>query len=782
MNIKPIVLASTFAISLSSMAQVAHFDMSLTEGKITESCSGKQSLVNSQLKAFTVEGISGEALRFDGYSNFVKASIPVAQLSAEELTISVMLAPETYPMMNTAEAENTPTYGLICGNLDETAKTGFAFELSSQGNVRFRYGAANGFPYTVKSNATLERGRWSRLTAVLSKSANKSYLYLNGEQIGSSSMSGIKTGSETFLIGKDSKELKGFGAHINTFCGLIDDIAIYNEAFTADKVSALGSSFTSLPDFRYPESRYSEGVAALWRPQFHGMPSGGWTNESHGLTYSDGKYHVFFQKNANGPYMARLHWGHISSDNLCKWTEEPIAFGPSETYDIKGCWSGCVFEDGALTNGNIGALYTAVDNAKATICQATSVDNTLQDWTKATKNPLINGRPQGLSDDFRDPYFFTVGGQKYIIVGTSKNNLGACTLHKYNNGTWSNDGTIFFQGTSSHQHGTFWEMPNITDMGNGKWLFTCTPLNTGSGVRTLYWIGSINAEGKFVAENMTPQYLEMGGISKDGYGLLSPSIYQRDGKTIMLGIVPDKLPTEKNLEIGWAHNYSLPREIRLSDDGKSLWQKPCSELAAMRSTTQIAYDDNLQGAVSLSPVSGRQVELLGEFTVGNAAFGFNFLKTGSQKVALTYTPANNQLVLDLTALQRQVNDGVYGGVYKVTLPERPAVGEKLKLHVFFDGSIADIFVADKWAFSVRVFPTDVNAVEAEAFADGTTAASVKAWVLDADAETASIERIEDNCSGTVEGCYNLAGQKIALSDTNAVPMVYINNGKKYVSR
>lgn len=780
------ILASLAFLAMQSHAQVAHFDMSLDGGKITEGVASKQFAVNSQLPACTVKGLEGDALLFDGWSNYISAQLP-STISYDEFTFTILLAPQSYPMMRLDVAEDTPTFGTICGNLSADGKSGFALKLSSQGDLQLAYGSAysNGYATSLKGNKRLPRGKWSRLTFVISKSGNTSTLYLNGENIASakSNRYGIKPSTESFMIGKDQQSITAYGLsnlNINTYVGLIDDIALYDRAFTADEVAALPDNGSrSLPDFNFPAERYAQGNAALWRPQFHGMPSGGWTNESHGLTYSDGRYHVFFQKNANGPYMSRLHWGHISSDNLCSWIEEPIAFGPDESYDIKGCWSGCVFEDGAITGGKTGALYTAVDNAKATICQATATDQTLKEWSKAAANPLVNGRPQGLSDDFRDPYFFTAGGQKYIIVGTSKNNLGACTLHKYNNGTWSNDGTIFFQATSASQHGTFWEMPNVTDMGNGKWLFTCTPLGTGSGVRTLYWIGTIGADGKFVAEDMTPQYLEVSGISRDGYGLLSPSIYQRDGRTILLGIVPDKLPTDKNLEIGWAHNYSLPREVRLSDDGKSLWQKPCPELEAMRSSAQFSYADNLQGAMSLSPVSGCQIEMLGEFTVGDAAFGFNFLKSGDQKASLTYNPASNQLSLDITSLQRQVNDGVYGGVYKVTLPERPATGDKLKLQVYLDGSIADIFIADKWAFSVRLFPTDANAVEAEVFADGTTAASVKAWVLDAKGDAAAIESVRTDAG--IEGnggCYNLLGQHVSASTSGVI----INNGRKYVNR
>ena len=124
------------------------------------------------------------------------------------------------------------------------------------------------------------------------------------------------------------------------------------------------------------------------------------------MAYADGRYHLFFQKNANGPYMARLHWGHISSENLYEWREEKIALAPGASYDIKGCWSGCVFSDTQITGGRPNILYTAVDYGRASIAQAMPDGNDLLNWTKSSRNPIIPGRPDGLSDDFRDPYFF----------------------------------------------------------------------------------------------------------------------------------------------------------------------------------------------------------------------------------------------------------------------------------------------------------------------------------------------------------------------------------------
>jgi len=749
-----LVSASTVGINAQQMA--AHFDMSLTaDAKIVETVSNNSYAVMSQLPACSVNGLDGNALRFDGYSNYVKAGLPTSTFSTEALTINAVLAAESYPMMQLDVAETTPTFATVYGNLD--GKKGFALELSSQGDLKFSFGSsyANGFLFSFNGNTKLPRGKWNLVTVVLDKANNAAKMYLNGAEIGSGRMSRSEIVHSTtdFYIGKNETDLKAGPFLINTFCGLIDDIAIYNGAMTAEQVAAMVPANAAIPDFNYPASRYE---ASLWRPLFHGMPSGGWTNECHGMTYSNGKYHVFFQKNANGPYMSRLHWGHITSENLYSWREEPIAIAPGESYDIKGCWSGCVYDNGGVPT----IIYTAVDNARAVIVQANPVDASLIDWNK--QGIIINGRPSGLSDDFRDPYHFTANGQQYIIVGTSKNGVGACTLHKLNGGNWTNDGAIFFQGGNANQHGTFWEMPNITDMGNGKWLFTCTPLGMGSGVRTLCWVGTIDSDGKFIPDGNGLQYLEMGGISRDGYGLLSPTIYQKDGKTLLLGIVPDKLPSYTNFGMGWAHNYSLPREISITADG-SLVQKPYSGLTGMRSATSVSRNLNLNGTESLNPVSGRQIELLGEFTVNSGTMGFNFLKSGNRKASLTYDAASGTLTLDLTTLSRTVNDGnVYNGVYSAALPKKVAAGEKLKLHVFVDGSIVDIFVNDTWAYSVRVFSNDATQIEAEAFATADTPARINAWVLDP-----TFTAIMGDVNGDGE---------VNISDVNAVIDLILSGG------
>jgi len=95
-----LMMTGLLACCVGSAAQTAaaHFDMSLDDnGNLVENISGQAYPVSSQLPACTVEGLDGAALRFDGYSSYVKAGLPVSSLSKETLTVSITLAATCWP-------------------------------------------------------------------------------------------------------------------------------------------------------------------------------------------------------------------------------------------------------------------------------------------------------------------------------------------------------------------------------------------------------------------------------------------------------------------------------------------------------------------------------------------------------------------------------------------------------------------------------------------------------------------------------------------------------------
>ena len=775
------ILLSAALLAAGSSAQatqLAYFPMEISQGQVTETVSGTKAVINAATIAESVKGIKGKALRLDGYSTFAQCQLNLGELTT--FTFSVWCAMETWPIIE-HDVQNDTDVACICGDYDADAKTGCGFFVNRTGKLSFRF-YSQGWPNAVNASEVLPLYKWNNLVAV-GDGANVSF-YLNGALVGSSKCKSIDLSGD-FFIGKDADERKFDLFFTNTVNGIIDEIEILDTATDLATIqswqTAEQPSLTSVSDDKYADD--------MMRPRLHAMPTRNWTNETHGLTYYNGEYHLFFQKNANGPYMSRLQWGHLVSSDLCEWQEMPIALGSDKWFDLKGCWSGCVFTDNDITGGKPNIIYTGVDYARAMISQAWPNDDNLLSWTK-NSSPIINGKPSGLSDDFRDPYFFRNGDDAYIIVGTSKDGLGACTLHKYNPSakSWSNDGSIFFKAESVAGQGSFWEMPNVTNMGDCM-LFTTTPQGSNTGVKALYWTGSINADGTFnPSSTATP--VELPGFAKDGYGLLSPTIMQAEGKTIALGIVPDKLSSDKNYDLGWAHAYSMPREWSISADGK-LSQKPYSGLEKLRNTdSSIALTKTLSGAEELGSMNNRQIEVIGEFTIADAEFGFTFYKNGSKGAKLFYSPSTGKLTLDMQSLERVSNDnGVFNGLYESALPVTPAKGSVMKLHVFVDHSIMDIFVNDTWASSVRLFPTDANANCFDVFSNGgNTDATIQAWALKA-SESGIYNVFADDASGDMPeyvNVYNASGMLLRNNAhrthaTDGLPSgLYIVGNKKVI--
>lgn len=729
----------TFVLSLSigtitASTPVLSLPMEMDEdAQVKETVKNKSFTVRGK-HADNVEGVVGKALRLDGYSSFVQ--IPMSNYQSQignQFTVSFWTICQTYPMMVMDVADNQESAIISC--LDDTNKKGFAFILYSQGKYGFSC-YINGEKKTLSPAALFPKQQWVHLAATVDAVSGAIAFYQNGQQVASAYAKGtVNTASSNLYIGKSTVDTKSGQFYLNTYNGAIDELNIYNEALTAEEVNSQftphNSQFTIINSLNIPASHWN---ADITRPRHHAMPASNWMNESHGMTYANGKYHLFFQKNGNGPYMSRLHWGHVSSEDLCNWTEEPIAIAPDKAYDLKGCWSGCVFTDQSITHGEPWILYTGVNNARASISIATPVDDALTVWNKAATNPVISGTPEGYSADFRDPYFFRNGENAYCIVGTSRNGVASTSLHRYNTTTKVFDytGVPFFTGSNISQCGTFFEMPNITPMGDNRWLFTATPLGTTLGVRTIYYVGTINEDGTFATTQSAPKTVELPALARDGYGLLSPTICQIDGKTIALGIVPDKLSSSQNFNAGWAHTLSLPREWSIDAQGE-LVQKPYTGLQALRSETAISLDaQTIHGDLSLNPVSGFEVEVEAAFTVGADPFGIKILQSDNGTACkVFFNPQTNQFTIDCSSIARKANDeGVFNGVYSSGLPASVGEGQTMKIHLFFDHSVLDVFINDRWATSVRVFPTSSSATGVSVFADGEAELqSVSAWTM-----------------------------------------------------
>lgn len=63
-------------------------------------------------------------------------------------------------------------------------------------------------------------------------------------------------------------------------------------------------------------------------PRFHPRPAQGWIGGPADLSFLDGRYHVVFQFNPDSALPHPTCWGHLSSPDLLRWEEHPVALRP----------------------------------------------------------------------------------------------------------------------------------------------------------------------------------------------------------------------------------------------------------------------------------------------------------------------------------------------------------------------------------------------------------------------------------------------------------------------
>ena len=144
-----------------------------------------------------------------------------ASLSSSALTISVWLNPSDWYGVN---REWLP---IVC-KADYTYTEGsYRFQIQNCGTV-IQYGLFG----TVTATGGIELGKWQQVVATLDE--NRLSIYLNGKLVGVDENPGsIGMLSDTLEIGRDKV------GGMEYFCGLMDDLRIYNRALSAAEVKSL---------------------------------------------------------------------------------------------------------------------------------------------------------------------------------------------------------------------------------------------------------------------------------------------------------------------------------------------------------------------------------------------------------------------------------------------------------------------------------------------------------------------------------------------------------------
>jgi sucrose-6-phosphate hydrolase SacC (GH32 family) len=432
------------------------------------------------------------------------------------------------------------------------------------------------------------------------------------------------------------------------------------------------------------------------------MPNTSWTNEPYGLIHYNNKYHLFFQKNPNGPYLYFMHWGHLSSPDLVNWTEEKIPIRPDPGFDDFGVWSGATIKD---ADGVPIIYYTGVNGHKAGIGMATPVDDSLIVWNKAQNNPLIPNPPASFQhQDFRDPYLWQIGDTYYMIVGSGLSDNRGGILFTYKSTdmvNWTSISPLYYSSNTAAS-GTFWEMPSFIQLTNNTWMLQITPIFPGQRARVLYWLGEFINE-KFVPFSEDPKPFEL--IPEN---MLAPAFgYDEQNSPTYIGIVPEDRDVSDQIKAGWRHTFSLPRELRMLED-TTIGHIPHRNLCRLRGEHTAITERviNPGSAFNLSELDGNQIELKFAIKADSASkFSIQLFKheDAVEFTSLSFDLEKNTITLDkrystLSNASKNMKRADYVFDYNDTI----------HVNIFLDHSVLEVFVDQLTVFSTRVYPSRVE--------------------------------------------------------------------------
>jgi len=435
------------------------------------------------------------------------------------------------------------------------------------------------------------------------------------------------------------------------------------------------------------------------RPRYHFLPPANWMNDPNGLMQFEGNYHLFYQHNPKGPFAADMHWGHAESRDLVHWRHLPIALAPTPGGpDKEGCWSGC----GVIANGVPTLVYTGVHPEVQ--CIATGSQDMLT-WRKYERNPVIGAPPEGLEVmGFRDPCVWREGDTWYMVLGSGIKGVGGTALlyRSANLRDWEYVHPICVGDKS--QSGEMWECPNFFPLGD-KHVLLASVLGT-----VLYFVGTWS-DFKF-----TPQ---LQGDTDFGGSFYAAQVFpDARGRRIMFGWLRENRSDAAQREAGWSGVMSLPRIVYLRKDG-DLGIKPAPEVEMLRGEhyRRASFEVSAQSPQMIAEAGGDCVEIMVEADLGEAdEFGVKVRCSpdGQEETLIVYSAAGKRLAVnrERSSSSAEVARDVRGG------PLELAEGEPLRLRIFLDRSVLEVFANERACLTSRIYPTRADSLGVGLFAVG----------------------------------------------------------------
>lgn len=424
---------------------------------------------------------------------------------------------------------------------------------------------------------------------------------------------------------------------------------------------------------------YSNNDNNIWRNKNHIEMPFGLVNDPNGLSYFNGKYHIFYQWNPFGCEHKTKHWALVKTTDFVNFTKPEIILKPEDWFDKNGCYSGGAYvKDDILKLFYTGNVKNEKDERESYQC----IVDYNKDGSFEKRGPIIPKQPDGYTAHFRDPMIFVNEGIYYMVLGVQRENLtGAALIYKSDDiEKWELVGEL---ETDMKEFGYMWECPNIIKVNDDKYAFLFSPqgleaeeFKNQNIYQSGYVIGNLDFKVPQLKNHSEFKEIDM------GFDFYAPQVFTHNDKNIMIGWVgmPDKdseYPSGENG--GWMFPLTLPRVLEYKDN--VLYQKPLKEVENLREKQIVSVKDLDINEYSLD-LDSRNIEIDLELLLEESTFiDFKFVFR-DEYINLTYNKENGVCIIDRNNMKLGGK-----GIRKFKLN----VDKTLKLHMFIDNSVMEIY-------------------------------------------------------------------------------------------
>jgi len=440
-----------------------------------------------------------------------------------------------------------------------------------------------------------------------------------------------------------------------------------------------------------------------YRPVYHFViPEGfGMPFDPNGAIFWKGRYHLFYIFQDERGH----NWGHVSSTDLVHWRHHPTELAG-------GMFSGNCFinKDGVPT-------MCFHDEQRENNTMAVALDDELNEWKKlALITPkTTEGDKYHERYDSWDPFGWLEGDTYYAIFGGKMPGIAKCRSLE---GAWEYVGDLFAHGIKGVSLNEDVSCADLFKIGD-KYMLLC--ISHRMGCR--YYLG------QWKDEQFYPEFHEqMSWVDNDYFA--PESLLDDKGRRIMWAWIFDKRQDDTIEASGWSGTMSLPRVLWLAEDGM-LRMKPPEELEMLRYNEQRRAGLTVKAdtELPLKGISGNSIELKLEIALGDAKqVGLKVCCSpdGKEETLVYYDAADKKLKIDTH------KSSLGEGPKKIEAgPFELGDDEPLKLQVFVDKSVVEVFANDRQAVMRRIYPTRADSVGVKLFSKGASATvkKLQAWEM-----------------------------------------------------